>query len=42
MIGHGYSMQRTTEMMKLMKNLLKLKKSEATKITAIAAPTPNV
>ncbi len=40
--GHGYSMQLTTEIMKLMKNLLKLKQPEATRATMTAIPTPNV
>ncbi len=42
MTGHGYSIQLTTEMLKLMKNLLELKQPEATRATAIATPTPNV
>ncbi len=42
-IGHRYFIELTIEMMKLIKNLLKLKQQEATRATAaIAKPTPNI
>ena len=41
--GYGYSIQLTTEMMKLINNLMKIfLRPKKTKATATATPTPNV
>ena len=41
--GHGYFMQLITEMIKLMKNLIKkFLKAQETRATVIATPTPKV